>query len=61
MGIFNKSICDTSDCQTRCQSYLATRVDKISNADVKYRPYPTNRLEQVDYQDLKDDIVTNER
>ncbi len=53
-----KSICDTGDCQARCQNYLQSRVDKISSADIKFKPYPTNRLEQVDYNTLKDTIVT---
>ena len=52
------SYCDVGDCQQKCQEYLAQRVDRIGSADVKYGPYPTNRLEQVNYNTLKDTIVT---
>lgn len=57
-GGIEKSYCDSSDCQTICQNYLTSRVEKIGSADVKYMPYPTNRLEQVNYNNLKDTIVT---
>jgi hypothetical protein len=52
------SSCDTNDCQEKCQLYLTSRVEKIGSADVKYKPYPTNRIEQVDYNTLKDTILT---
>jgi hypothetical protein len=52
------SSCDSVDCKNICQNYLTHRVEKIGSADVKYMPYPTNRLEQINYDTLKDTIVT---
>lgn len=56
-GIPNSN-CDSADCQSICQSYLTRRVENIGSADIKYMPYPTNRLEQVDYDTLKDNVIT---
>ena len=55
-GIEN-SYCDSTDCQSKCQAYLTSRVEKIGSADIKYMPYPTNRLEQVNYDELRGTIV----
>lgn len=52
------SECETSDCQSKCSDYLRSRVERIGTADIRFTPYPTNRLEQVDYNTLKDTIVT---
>ena len=53
----SNSHCSQSDCQLKCRKYVVKRAREDSNIDRSYSDYPTNRVSEGHYEDVRDEII----
>lgn len=51
------SHCSNSDCQIKCREYVVRRASEKTNVDRSYRDYPTNRVSEGHYNDVRGEII----
>jgi hypothetical protein len=56
-GSLDKSFCSTDNCKNNCSEYVARRVSEEKKQDRRYTDYPDNRLEQEDYNKIKNNLI----